>query len=178
MKDIYIITGANGHLGFNLIKKLLDKDIEIRAFDLNFRDDYIKHKNLKIYKGNICNKEDIKKLFENKNYSNLYVIHCAGIVSIASKYDQRVYDVNVNGTKNIVDISIEKRVKKFIYISSVHAIPEKNKNIITEISNFKEQDVVGLYAKTKAIATQYVLDKVKKGLNAIIIHPSGIIRAL
>lgn len=178
MKDIYIITGANGHLGFNLIKKLLDKDIEIRAFDLNFRDDYIKHKNLKIYKGNICNKEDIKKLFENKNYSNLYVIHCAGIVSIASKYDQRVYDVNVNGTKNIVDISIEKRVKKFIYISSVHAIPEKNKNIITEISNFKEQDVVGLYAKTKAIATQYVLDKIKKQLNAIIIHPSGIIRAL
>lgn len=176
VKKIYIVTGANGHLGFNLIKKLLDKNVVIRAFDLNFRANFIKSKNLTIYKGDICNPKDIEKLFKDTNGASLYIVHCAGIVSIASRYNQKVYDVNVNGTKNIVDISFKKKVEKFLYVSSVHAIPEKeNDDIITEVSNFKEDHVVGLYAKTKATATQYVLDTIKKGLNAIIVHPSGII---
>lgn len=64
-----------------------------------------------------------------------------------------------------------------IYVSSVHAIPEKSDgDLISEVSIFNPDDVVGLYAKTKAEAARYVMDSVKdKGLNACIVHPSGIL---
>ena len=108
VKRVYIITGANGFLGNNIIRKLeLDVNNEIRAFVL--KGDHIK-----------------------------------------SKYNPFIYNVNVNGTKNIIDKVLELKAK-LIYISSVHAIPEKyNNSLITEITNFNPNNVHGLYAKTKA----------------------------
>lgn len=104
------------------------------------------------------------------------MIHCAAIVYIKSKYNQKVYDVNVNGTKNIIDKVLEKNAK-LVYVNSVHALPEKSNNeLITEIQNFDEGKVVGEYAKSKAIAAKHVLEMVQNsGLDACIIHPSGII---
>ena len=178
MKKIYIITGANGFLGNNIIRILeKDADNEIRAFVL--KDDSIKsleNLNCKIYYGDVTNKESLSSIFENTNGKEVFVIHCAAIVYIKSKYNPLIYNVNVNGTKNIVDKVLESKAK-LVYISSVHAIPEKpNNDLITEVTNFNPDDVYGLYAKTKAEAAKYVMDAIKnKNLNACIIHPSGII---
>lgn len=178
MKKIYIITGANGFLGNNIIRILeKDADNEIRAFVL--KDDSIKsleNLNCKIYYGDVTNKESLSSIFENTNGKEVFVIHCAAIVYIKSKYNPLIYNVNVNGTKNIVDKVLELNAK-FVYVSSVHAIPEKpNNDLITEVTNFNPDDVYGLYAKTKAEAAKYVMDAIKnKNLNACIIHPSGII---
>lgn len=66
--------------------------------------------------------------------------------------------------------------KKLIYISSVHAIPEKPiGQIISEVNEFNPDLVTGGYAKTKATASQLVVNSRKFGLNSIIIHPSGLI---
>ena len=178
MKKIYIITGANGFLGNNIIRILeKDADNEIRAFVL--KDDSIKsleNLNCKIYYGDVTNKESLSSIFENTNGKEVFVIHCAAIVYIKSKYNPLIYNVNVNGTKNIVDKVLELNAK-LVYVSSVHAIPEKpNNDLITEVTNFNPEDVYGLYAKTKAEAAKYVMDAIKnKNLNACIIHPSGII---
>ena len=154
-----------------------DADNEIRAFVL--KDDSIKsleNLNCKIYYGDITNKESLSSIFENTNGKEVFVIHCAAIVYIKSKYNPLIYNVNVNGTKNIVDKVLELNAK-LVYVSSVHAIPEKpNNDLITEVTNFNPDDVYGLYAKTKAEAAKYVMDAIKnKNLNACIIHPSGII---
>ena len=178
MKKVYIITGANGFLGNNIIRILeKDADNEIRAFVL--KDDSIKsleNLNCKIYYGDVTNKESLSSIFENTNGKEVFVIHCAAIVYIKSKYNPLIYNVNVNGTKNIVDKVLELNAK-LVYVSSVHAIPEKpNNDLITEVTNFNPDDVYGLYAKTKAEAAKYVMDAIKnKNLNACIIHPSGII---
>ena len=178
MKRIYIITGANGFLGNNIIRKLeLDSDNEIRAFVLN-GDSTKSLENLKckIYYGDVTNKESLSHVFKNTDGKEVFVIHCAAVVYIKSKYNPLIYNVNVNGTKNIVD-KVLKLKAKLIYISSVHAIPEKpNNGLITEITKFNPDHVYGLYAKTKAEAAKYVIDAVKsKNLDACIIHPSGII---
>ena len=128
-----------------------------------------------IYEGDVCNEESLEPLFATQDGEELIVIHCAGIVSIASGYHKIVYDVNVSGTRNVVDCCIKHHVKKLVYVSSVHAIPEKPKGeIITEISHFDPGQVVGLYAKTKSEATQIVLNAAAEGLDASVVHPSGI----
>lgn len=177
MRRIYIITGANGHLGYTIVKELIEKEVEIRALVLpNENPQRLEELGCKIYFGNVCNKEDLENLFGGSENQEIIVIHCAGLISIASRVSKLVYDVNVNGTKNVVDQCMEHKVKRLIHISSVHAIPELKKGEkIIEVDQFNPDLVKGEYAKTKAIATNYVLEKAKEGLNAVVIHPSGII---
>lgn len=177
MKKVYIVTGANGFLGNTVVKKL-SGEREVRALVLPGDELHsLNGANCSIYEGDVTKPETLSAVFDGLPAdADVCVIHCAAVVYTKSKYDKRVYDVNVNGTKNIAEKVLEKNAK-LVYVSSVHAIPEKPENeIITETADFDSQKVKGLYAKTKAEAAAYVLRQVKEnGLNACILHPSGII---
>ncbi len=176
MKSIYLITGAAGFLGNTIVSKLLQRGKQVRALVLPQETMPFKDQKLEIVKGDVTKKDSLKIFFGGLDYDQVFVIHCAGIVSIASKYDQKVYDVNVKGTKNIMDLCLSHQVTKVIHISSVHAIKEQPKGkTIKEVTSFDPNTVEGLYAQTKAEASQYVLDMAKKGLAVVIVHPSGII---
>ena len=176
MRKIFIVTGANGFLGNNIVREL-SKMYEVRALILPNDKNYIlKDINCKIYYGDVTKPKTLEQIFFTAKDEELYVIHCAAIVYIKSKYNPNVYNVNVNGTKNIIQKVLEKNAK-LIYVSSVHAITEKpNKEVITETKDFNPDAVIGYYAKTKAETAQYVLKMVEeKNLNACMVHPSGII---
>ena len=173
MKKIIIITGANGFLGNNLIR-LIDKNLyEIRAI-YHSNCDNINDLDCIKYQADILDLKSLDEVFKVPSNSKVYVIHTAANIYIGSKYNQKVYDTNVNGTKNIVKKCLEINAK-LIYINSVHSI-YKMPNPVREITNFDQNKLNDLYAKTKAIAAKYVLDKVKdKGLDAVILQPSSII---
>lgn len=175
MNELFLITGAAGHLGSALIYKLLELGKSIRALVLP-NEKNIPEGDIEVCFGDVTNKESLAGFFDNPHHKDLIVIHCAGIVSISSKYLQKIYDVNVVGTKNVVDLCQQYMVKKLVYVSSVHAIPERPKGeTIFEVERFNPNDVIGLYAKTKSEATGYVLAATKHGLNASVVHPSGIV---
>ena len=173
MKKTYIITGANGFLGNNIIRLLQNIDCEIRALvHSKEKIKALENLNCKIYYGDVTKKETLNNMFD---VQNAIVIHCAGDVYIKSKYSENVYNVNVLGTKNIADLCLKKNFK-LIYVSSVHAIPINKNETLSEIKEFFPNKVVGWYAKTKAEASNYILDLVKeKGLDACIVQPSAII---
>ena len=178
LKRIYIVTGANGFLGNNVVRRLLQEEQnEVRALVLP--DDELNSLNglnCKIYYGDVTNKETLKEIFTINEKAEVYVIHCAAIVSIKSKHDSKMYEVNFGGTKNIID-NVLKINAKLVYVSSVHAIEEKENNeVITETTDFNPDKVEGMYAKTKAETAKYFFEMIKnKNLNAFIVHPSGII---
>lgn len=127
--------------------------------------------------GDVTDKESLIPLFADMEDKKVIVIHMAAIIDIISHVSPIMHSVNVGGTKNIVDAALEHSVDKFIHISSVHAIPEKQDHEKTyETKHFSADAVVGGYAKTKAEASAFVLECVeKKGLPALILHPSGIL---
>ena len=177
---VFIVTGAAGHLGSCVVQALLTQGRTVRALVLpnencpEFIDANTDH--LKEYTGDVCSPPTLAPVFEDGAPAELIVIHCAGIVSITKKEDRRVYDVNVGGTKNILDMCRRYRVKRLVYVSSVHAIPALPRGqTIREISSFDPEAVPGYYDKTKAAATQMVLDAAADGLDAVVVHPSGII---
>ena len=174
MGELYLVTGAAGHLGSTVVDRLLKLGKRVRILVLPGERN-LPEGEMEVCYGDVCKQESLIDFFSNPQQEQLIVIHCAGIVSIASKYQQIVYDVNVTGTKNITNLCLEYQVKKLIYVSSVHAIPEKAKGeVISEVDHFDPQAVVGLYARTKSEASAYVLQAAEKGLNLSIVHPSGI----
>lgn len=181
MNKLYLVTGANGHLGNTIVRLLRQQFAEVRALILpSDSDKMLRNLGASIYRGDVRKKETLQNFFDLSGTSwtmeNVILIHTAGIISIKSKKTPLMIDVNVNGTKNICELCMDHKVSRMIYISSVHAIPElKNNEVMSEINQFDPNLVIGDYAKTKATATQMVLNYLKLGLNAIIIHPSGII---
>ena len=174
--QIYIVTGAAGHLGSTVAQKLNERGKSVYALCLPNEQHLPQGRNVTVFYGDICDTDSLTDMFESCTDKSVTVVHCAGIVSIASKFNQKVYDVNVGGTKNIISLCEKYNIEKLIYISSVHAIPELPAGeTITEVEFFSPGDVVGLYAKTKAEATQCVLDYARRGYKASVIHPSGIV---
>jgi len=170
---VYIVTGVSGYLG-SVIARYLCKRRK-RVVGLMLPGEKCLFSDIKVIYGNIKEKESLRALFDIDD--RCIVIHCAGMVSVSSFEGLELWNTNVIGTRNMVDLAIEYMVEKFIYVSSVHAIPEKSDGqLITEIENFSIEDVIGDYAKTKSAATQYVLEATRnKGLPACVVHPSGII---
>lgn len=172
----YLVTGATGFLGRAVVAQLLKNKAEIHALVME-NDPLARELPQEVHSvvGDVCDENSLNRFFSGADRQTC-VIHCAGIVSVASHPGDRIYRVNVGGTNNILRFCAEYGVRKLVYVSSVHAIPEKPKGTkITEDAVFSPKLVRGDYAKSKAIATALVFDVAKRGLNASVVFPSGII---
>ena len=176
MSKIYLVTGALGHLGNTIVKSLLARGEKVRGLAMeNDQTHALDGTDAELFTGDVCDPSSLESFFGVDAYSESIVIHTAGIVTITSKFSQKVYDINVGGTKNVIDQCRKHGITRLVHVSSVHAIPELPKGeVIREISHFDPSLVTGLYAKTKAEATQLVLDAARDGLDAVVVHPSGI----
>ena len=175
---MYLVTGAAGFLGGTVCRQLIEQGEKVRAFVLE-NDPAVKYvpKEAEIVTGDLTDRESLERFFSVPAGWETIVLHIASIVTINPDYSKKVMDVNVGGTQNIIDLCLShKECRKLVYCSSTGAIPELPKgNKIHEIDCFDESKVVGCYSQSKALATQAVLDAVhERGLNACIVHPSGI----
>ena len=175
MKTLYMVTGASGHVGSTLVQKLISENKEVRVFVLPQEKELVPE-GVEIFIGDITDKESLRPFFEKKDYESMVLIHVAGIVSLSSDDNPMIWNVNYNGTKNVLELSAEYGIDKFIYVSSVDIIPEKRyPEIMKEIDHFDPEEREGQYAKSKAAASQLVLDYAQKGLDASLVQPTGII---
>jgi len=178
-KKVYIVTGAAGFLGSAICRQLDERGDKVRAFVLpNDKSDEFLPQRTEVVRGDLTDLNSLNTLFNVPEDTDVIVMHIASIVAMNPEYSQKVMDVNVGGTKNIIHQCLtHANVKKLVYCSSTGAIPELTKgNKIKEVDSFDENLVLGCYSKSKALATQAVLDAVKNdNLNACVIHPSGIL---
>ncbi len=175
---IYIVTGAAGFLGGTVCRQLIERGEKVRAFVLE-NDPAARFipEGAEIVYGDLCDRESLERLFTVPEGMTSIVLHIASIVTVDPRYSPKVIDVNVGGTKNIIDMCLaHSECEKLVYCSSTGAIPEVPKGRrIREVDFFDEDRVEGCYSMSKAMATQAVLDAVsEKGLNACVVHPSGI----
>lgn len=176
---MYLVTGAAGFLGSTICRQLIARGEKVRGFVLpNDKSVKFLPKEVEICEGDICEMADVKRFFTVPEGTETIVLHIASIVTVSPDYNPTVMNVNVGGTKNIIRCCLKHpECKKLVYCSSTGAIPETKKGTkIKEVIYFDEDQVLGCYSRSKAIATQAVLDAVKlDGLNACVVHPSGIL---
>ena len=176
MYKTYLVTGATGFLGRTVVSELLSRGAAVRALVLP-GDPLagVLPESVERTEGDICSTSALEEFFAGAD-GNTCVIHTAGIVTVASRPGASLYRVNVDGTRAILRECAAHGVGKLVYISSVHALPEKPKGMtITETDAVSPEFVSGDYAKSKAEATALVFAAAKNGLNASVVFPSGII---
>lgn len=174
---LYLVTGVAGNLGSSVAARLLADGKRVRGLVLKGDPAAARvPKEVEICVGDVTDTESLERFFAADEGTELTVIYCAAIVTVNPGFSQKVYDVNVGGTKNIVNACIGHKVKKLVHVSSTGAIPEQPRGTaIKEVGSFDPDAVVGYYGRTKAEASQAVLDAVRqKGLDASMVFPTGI----
>ena len=173
MFHTYLVTGASGFLGRAVLAELKKKGVPIRA--LVMENDPLAAglpEGVSVFYGDVCDDASLERFFSGAD-NGTCVIHCAGIVSVASRPGERIYQVNVGGTSNILRHCERARVGKLVYVSSVHAIPEKPKGTeITEDAVFSPDAVRGDYAKSKGLPVNiHLRDAMGDFLDVVREHP-------
>ncbi len=170
-----LVTGATGHVGNTLVHELAASGEDIRLFlQENEAVRALGGLKFELIIGDICDQNKVTEACKGVDY----VYHLAGLVDISPKDSYLLENVNVHGTENIVEACLVQGVKRLVYVSSIHAIPEPPMG--TAISEAKEEafpdlNLLGPYALSKSAATAAVYSGIKRGLDAVMLFPSGII---
>ncbi|MGI5850273.1 MAG: NAD-dependent epimerase/dehydratase family protein [Christensenellales bacterium] len=168
-----LITGAGGHIGNVLVKHLYSKGYrDLRLFvqekeDISYIEKYAKE----IVRGDIRDMFAVSAAVRGCEH----VFHLAGLVQISGVRKKLVYDINVGGTKNVIQACLEKNVERLLHVSSVHALKIPSNGYIDETLDSNIGNLCGAYAKSKAMATIEVINALQKGFDAVIVFPSGVI---
>ncbi|MCY1151950.1 MAG: NAD-dependent epimerase/dehydratase family protein [Sphaerochaetaceae bacterium] len=168
MDYTYLVTGSDGHLGSWIVRKLIKKGKTVRGLRLpnsTLKTPIIEN----VFYGDITNKESLKDFF---NLEKAKVIHTAGIINVTNKMTKKLYDVNVEGSINILELCKEHHFP-LTYISSVHSFCAR-KGFVDEKSEINPQKVIGPYAITKATTT-LIMEKERENIDINIVFPSGIL---
>ena len=168
-----LVTGATGHIGSALVRRLLEDGQEVIAFVLPGDSlEALAGLDVQVIYGDVTHYEELQNAVMQVDQ----VFHLAAVVDIGSCKKRKLYRVNVEGVKNVVKACLCSGYVPLVYVSSVHAIQEPpHGEIISETGTFNPKKVHGAYGKSKAMATSIVLDACQRGLNAKIVHPSGVI---
>jgi dihydroflavonol-4-reductase len=169
---MWLVTGATGHIGNVLVRKLIERGEKVRALILPGESvESISGLEVEAVEGDVLNMDSLFKSFEGIRG----VFHLAGVISIMPGSNEFVRRVNVEGTKNILRVATEKRVKKLVYTSSIHAIKRMEQGIIDETLPYDSDNPYGAYDRAKAEATLEVQKAARSGLDAVIACPTGVI---
>lgn len=164
------VTGASGHIGNYLCKELIKKGADLRVLLHNNEDDF-STLDAAIIRGNILDKESLSKLFDGADI----VYHLAALISIDKKDRKKVFETNVNGTKNVIEICKNQKVKKLIHFSSIHTIKVLNTNSELNENNPLNLNSGSAYEASKAQAEILIMEAVESGLYCTILSPTAVI---
>lgn len=150
-----LVTGARGFLGGHLVKALKDVGYEVVPFS-----------------GDLLNLETMLPQFEGIDG----VFHVAGAMSSTPKDRERLFRVNVEGVKNIIKATQQKKVPRLVHVSSVVAIGSnlhQSDPLLNESSNNITKNLNYANYDSKRIGEELVLEAARCGvINAVVVNPS------
>ncbi len=166
------VTGGTGFLGINLIHALIELDWHVTALhrpDSNLTP--LDGLPVRWVQGSITSRESlIKAIYEDIDV----VFHLAGDTSFWSKNNLRQFDVNVNGTKHMIDVCTLRGIQTFIHTSSISAWGRLS-GLIDETTAQAGGESWLNYEKTKWLGEQEALKGRRSGMKVVILNPASIV---
>lgn len=119
-KNLALVTGANGHLGNNLVRLLISKGIPVRASVRNIKNkEPFAGLDCEVVQADITDKQSLINALQGVD--TFYAV--GAVFKLWAKNPKsEIYDVNLLGTKNIIEAAAEAGVKRIVYVSSIAAL--------------------------------------------------------
>ncbi len=171
-----LVTGGTGFLGSYIIKQLLEKGYSVRAIRRSNKTPFWIPKKIfdkvEWMEGDVLDVVALEEAMEGVDA----VIHVAAVISFEKKERKNMYQVNVEGTANVVNMMLEKNVRRLVHISSVAALGRTvGGGHVNEEKKWEESKVNTHYGKSKYKGELQVWRGIGEGLEAVILNPSTIL---
>ncbi|MFA5418946.1 MAG: NAD-dependent epimerase/dehydratase family protein [Bacteroidales bacterium] len=169
-----LVTGANGLLGTNLVIYLLEQDYYVKAL-VREKKKFIQyhHPHLEVVIGDICNISSVEPHAADCDY----IIHSAAITAQDLLNEKEYENVNINGTKNIIEICKKYKIKRLIYIGSANTFGYGSlEDLGDETKTTRSPFTKSHYAISK-VRAQEIVDQSCSEVNIVTISPTFMIGA-
>ena len=164
-----LVTGGTGFTGSHLVKRLLDRGHEVIALDYQkgiFYDE-LKTRGAVIELGGVTNSDVVEKAVKGCEV----VYHLAAAFRQLNVPDRYYWDVNVVGTRTLLDAAARYKVRKFVYCSTQGVHGDIKNPPGNEQSPIAPEDY---YQYTKYEGEKVVQEYLQKGLDAVTLRPTAI----
>ena len=180
-----LVTGGTGLVGAHLLLHLIENGENVRAIYRNLnaiqktKDLFLLYRKETLFEkidwiqADIVDVPSLEMVFENVEY----VYHCAALISFNPKDEEALRKTNIEGTANIVNFCIAKKIKKLCYLSSISALGDlkENEKIITEEAEWNPEKPHSDYAISKYGAEMEIWRGQQEGLETVIVNPGVIL---
>ena len=179
-----LVTGATGLVGAHLCLTLLKQNQKVVALYRReekraaLKDFFISRNEITLFEkiqwreADLCDLPALTKAFEDITQ----VYHCAAYISMAYYKRNQLQEVNQQGTAYIANLSIENKIKKLVYVSSIAALgSQTTKNIITEDTPWNPAVEKTPYAYSKYGAELEIWRASQEGVPVAIVNPGVIL---
>jgi dihydroflavonol-4-reductase len=165
-----LVTGAAGHVGANLVRVLLEKGEHVRA--LVHRDRRaLAGLDVEMVEGDISIPASLEHAFAGAEV----VYHAAAEISLQTSNRSFVHQINVLGTRNVVEACLHAGVRRLVHFSSIHALNYAAQPGLIDETCPLVDDHHSPYSDSKADAEREVQQGIAHGLDAVIIRPTAVI---
>lgn len=170
-KNLVLVTGANGHLGNNLVRLLISKGYQVRASVRNI-------KNTKPFEGLDCEvvqadiTDKISMVHALRGVETFYAV--GAVFKLWAKDPQKeIYDVNMDGCKIMIEAAGEAGVKRIVYVSSIAALDYTKGTPVSEESDYNP-DRRDMYYNSKNDGEKLAFELAKKhNIELVAVLPSA-----
>lgn len=164
------ITGATGYIGTNLALHLANSGHTVHAlYRSKSKAASLKHDNVRLFEGNISDAKSLKRAMQSCDG----VFHVAAFARVWARDPKTFFDINVDGTLNVINMAARLGVKKIVFTSTAGVFGPSINGVITEESK-KTIDFFTEYERSKSVAEEKILELVSKGQNIVIVNPTRV----
>jgi dihydroflavonol-4-reductase len=167
---IAAVTGASGHVGNTLCRKLIRQGNTVLALVHRDEND-LERMGARIVRGDLLDKQSLENLIRDADV----VFHLAAKIAIDERNRYDVIRTNVEGTGNIIEACIGSGKRRFIHFSSIHVFD----HFPLDQKLDETRPLIGhsrmIYEHSKTESEKLVLEAAGKGLDAVVLTPTAII---
>ncbi|MEZ4919910.1 MAG: NAD-dependent epimerase/dehydratase family protein [Saprospiraceae bacterium] len=172
MSKTAFVTGGTGFLGINLIRALCAEGWHLTVLhraSSNLK--YIQDLPIQLVKGSITDRESLERVMPE---GLDVVFHLAGDTNMWSRNNARQTEINVDGTRNMIEVSAQKKATTFIHTSSISAWRSGDHQIDETSPQLGGQSWIN-YEKSKFLGEEEARKGLALGLRVVIINPGSIV---
>jgi len=167
-----LVTGGTGFVGSNIALRLVERGWKVRILERPGASRILLEEGpFEFVTGDVLQPETLVPAMEGIDV----VFHAAGVVDYWRQGLERMYEVNVEGTRHVVEAARQARVDRLVHTSSTASLGIHPNVMVDESFTFNVKREKFVYGHSKYLAEQIVLEAVDEGLPAVIVNPTTVI---
>ena len=166
-----LVTGATGFIGEHLSKCLANRGFVVHAlYRSEEKAKLLQHPSIKLFKGEVSDRQSLKAAMDGCEQ----VYHVAAFAKVWHKDKNAVWDINVTGTQNVIEIACECKVKRMVFTSTAGVYGASSVGYSINEASTKRHDNYGNYERSKLAAELFIKEQHNSDLEIVIVNPTRV----